>query len=300
MTNKFSSTRLAQQTKSIEHLPSALITALTSIIEQPQFNAVFSPAQVEQLLSIEPNQDTLLRSLVPLAQTYSHAPISSFYVGAVALGASGAIYLGANLEFSRVCLNQTVHAEQSVITNAWSHGETSITQLAISAAPCGHCRQFINELTDASQMTILLPEQPITPFKQLLPQSFGPDDLDVSDRLMASAAHTVNVHQHSQLIDAAVEATRQSYSPYSRSPSGVALATKNGIFTGRYAENCAYNPSLSPLQGALICLHLAGESFDDISDAILVEQEQPNVSQYGATAQLLEQLGAKPPAHLTF
>ena len=39
-----------------------------------------------------------------------------------------------------------IHAEQCLIANALLHGETGIQKLAISAAPCGHCRQFYSEL----------------------------------------------------------------------------------------------------------------------------------------------------------
>ncbi|MEG3387511.1 hypothetical protein V5H41_28630, partial [Salmonella enterica] len=47
--------------------------------------------------------------------------------------------------------------------------------------------------------------------------------------------------------------------PYSHSPSGVALECKDGrIFTGSYAENAAFNPTLPPLQGALNLLSLNG------------------------------------------
>ena len=43
--------------------------------------------------------EALLRELEPLAAARAVAPISNFHVGAVAVGASGAVYLGFNLEF---------------------------------------------------------------------------------------------------------------------------------------------------------------------------------------------------------
>ncbi len=65
---------------------------------------------------------------------------------AVGLGASGRLYVGVNLEFARLPVNNSVHAEQFLVVNAVHHGETAITKMAVSAAPCGHCRQFYSEL----------------------------------------------------------------------------------------------------------------------------------------------------------
>jgi cytidine deaminase len=51
----------------------------------------------------------------------------------------------------------------------------------------------------------------------------------------------------------------QSYCPYTRLPSGVALATASGaVYGGRYVESAAYNPSLPPLQSALAAAVIGG------------------------------------------
>jgi cytidine deaminase len=42
-----------------------------------------------------------------------------------------------------------VHAEQFLMANLVLHNEDSLIALAISAAPCGHCRQFYSELACA-------------------------------------------------------------------------------------------------------------------------------------------------------
>ena len=68
---------------------------------------------------------------------------------AVGLGASGCLYVGVNLEFARLPLYNSVHAEQFLLINALHHGEREIRRLAVSAAPCGHCRQFYSELACA-------------------------------------------------------------------------------------------------------------------------------------------------------
>ncbi|PKF58540.1 cytidine deaminase [Alteromonadales bacterium alter-6D02] len=282
--------RAAQQLESVAKLPPSLQSLVSEIIQQPQFKAYFSPAQVSTLLAIEPDCELLLRHLLPLAQSYSFCPISKFKVGAVALADNGSIFLGANIEFAQQTLGQTVHAEQAVISNAWHHGATYLTHLAVTATPCGHCRQFINELEGAKKLRILLPEQDAITFPAFLPHSFGPDDLAVNDRLMNSKPNQIAYQTDEPQLVTAIENAKASYSPYSNSPSGIVISTKNSQYSGRYAENCAYNPSLSPLQSALIALHLAGEQFSEIKTAILVESKSAPVSQYQQSVQLLKTL----------
>lgn len=281
-----------QLSSCVANLSEPLQKMLSDFVTQDNFCAFFTPAQVAQLLthysqSLIENQHQLCRDLIPLAQSYSLAPISSFYVGAVALGISGHIYFGANMEFEGLTLAQTVHAEQSVITNAWRNDETKLMMLAVSAPPCGHCRQFINELDGAADIDVLITSESATTFSNLLPMSFGPSDLGINDRLMASPLNKLSSANNERLITQAFEAAEASYSPFSRSPSGLSLQTDRGIYSGRYAENCAYNPSLSPLQGALISLHLSGDNIQDITNAVLVECKNGAVSQQQTSSNLL-------------
>lgn len=73
------------------------------------------------------------------------------------LGASGRLYVGVNLEFARLPINNSVHAEQFLVVNALHHGEQAIQKMAVSAAPCGHCRQFYSELCCAVRSSPPLP-----------------------------------------------------------------------------------------------------------------------------------------------
>ena len=52
-------------------------------------------------------------------------------------------------------------------------------------------------------------------------------------------------------------------------------------------ENAAYNPSLSPLQVALVALILAGDDFSAISQVCLVEVRGAVISQKGVTEAVL-------------
>lgn len=80
---------------------------------------------------------------------------------AVALGASGRVYFGANMEFPGASLASSVHAEQSLTANLLRHKEAAVVTVAISAPPCGHCRQFFSEMScvvssSANALEILL------------------------------------------------------------------------------------------------------------------------------------------------
>jgi cytidine deaminase len=238
-----------------------------------------SPADVcaraaERTLSLE----ELVLELLPWAENYANPAISNFRVGAIALGLSGALYAGANLEFPGEALSSTVHAEQAAVYNAWVHGEIGLTLIASTAAPCGHCRQFMNELTTASELRVMVPGGPPVPLAALLPSAFGPRDLGLPGGLMQPAARPLQLAEPSAepLAAAALEAASAAYAPYSGTYAGMALRMADGtVHQGRYAENAAFNPSLSPLQGALIALTLAGGSFAAIEAAVLVEAFEP-------------------------
>jgi cytidine deaminase len=231
-------------------------------------------AAAERALTVE----ELVLELLPWAEAYTSPPISNFRVGAIALGSSGALYAGANLEFPGESLSFTVHAEQAAVYNAWIHGEAGVTLIASTAAPCGYCRQFLNELASANELRVMLPGRAPAPLAMLLPAAFGPRDLGLPGGLMQPATVTLTLAERSDdpLTAAALAAASAAYAPYSGTYAGVALGTADGaVYQGRYAENAAFNPSLSPLQGALIALTLAGGSYASIQAAVLVEAPEP-------------------------
>lgn len=85
------------------------------------------------------------------------ADISNFQVAAAAVGFSGNIYIGVNLETPLSTLAHTVHAEQFVIVNAHKSKETGLKRFVVSDFPCGHCRQFLYELPEADKIIIDVP-----------------------------------------------------------------------------------------------------------------------------------------------
>ena len=192
-------------------------------------------------------------------------------MGAVAIGKSGTFYFGANQEFAAVAIQQTVHAEQSAIAHAWLAGESAISDIAVNATPCGHCRQFMNELNTADSLKIHLPHSQNNPLHSYLPDSFGPKDLDIKYALFDLPQTQPVASQKDELVQAAVTAARLSHAPYSQAFSGVALQIGSQIISGRYIENAAFNPSLPPLQSALNYRRLLGLSDVPVSRLIMAE-----------------------------
>ncbi|HDZ5418979.1 TPA: cytidine deaminase [Vibrio harveyi] len=272
--------------------PEALSTPLAPIVLSDDFDATISEQQFEALLNATNLSDKELRvALLPFAAAFSYAPISEFYVGAIVRGLSGRLYFGANMEFFGVQLGQTVHAEQCAISHAWMKGERGVKDITINYSPCGHCRQFMNELTTAKELKIQLPEREEKSLHDYLPEAFGPADLGIQSGLMAEVKHEFACDDNDTLIQKAVTAMNISHAPYTNNLSGIALEMNCGrVFQGAYAENAAFNPSLPPLQVALIQILMAGEQFEDIKAAALVENSQGKISHLADTQSTLEAL----------
>ena len=241
--------------------------------------------------------EQLMLNLIPLAQKFAIPTISNFFVGSVSHGLSGSLYFGANYEFPGQALSFTVHGEQAATVHAISFNETGIDMLAVSAAPCGYCRQVLYVLTTASQLQIILPNTPTTLLTALLPDAFGPADLGVTAALMSPQSHGMTLPTPTDdVTKAALQAANTSYAPYSFSYAGVALKTSDGsIYTGGVAENAAYNPSMSPLEAAVVTLVInGGKKYSDITDAVLVEATGSQASQIGATRDVLSTITKAP------
>lgn len=282
-------------------LPENLSSALEPFLRHDDFPAMLTAADVAQVKQATGlDDDALAFALLPLAAACSVTPISHFNVGAVARGISGNLYFGANMEFAGAPMQQTVHAEQSAVTHAWLRGEIRLASITVNYTPCGHCRQFMNELTSGTALDIHLPDRDVATLGDYLPHSFGPKDLDITTLLMDKVDHGYTLENADPLALLALDACNQSHAPYSKSHSGVALETSNGKqFAGRYAENAAFNPSLPPLQAALILLNMSGEDCLNVRRAVLVEQTDALITQNDATRATLNALGCEDITTLT-
>jgi cytidine deaminase len=242
--------------------------------------------------------DELMLELIPLASKFSRPNLSGFKVGAVGQGVSGALYFGANFEFEECPLNQTVHAEQATVVNAAAHEETGLIRLAVSAAPCGYCRQFLFELATADRLDILLAGKSPTKLTDYLPGAFGPGDLGVAGGLLAPQNHNLDWVSSSvptsESAQAAFKAAVAAYAPYTQALAGVGLTAQNGkTFRGAYLENAAFNPSLSPLQAALVTMELAGQSIGDVEEATIVQVQDSKIDHTAASRPVFEKVTPK-------
>lgn len=284
----------------ISTFPAAVRLNIATIIDNGGILTADECEQICNQLSI--SLESLMVSLLPIAASYSKSALSSYKVGAVALGLEtnkkgySNLYLGANLEFQTLYFS--VHAEQSAVSNAWLDGQRGIKAIAVTAAPCGHCRQFLKEIAGDRPLKIILPATEPSDLSQLLPAAFGPLDLGCEFLMMQE---TVSLNQlelvsstNSTVVNLALEAARLSYAPYSLNYAGCALEVTTGeIFSGRYAENAAHNPSLSPFSSALskTILNIPAFEYKNIKRLILVECPT-KVSQKEVTENLLASCNA--------
>ena len=233
--------------------------------------------------------ETLMTRLLPMAKLYCATAVSAFQVGAAAKARMSdnagdiAIFLGANIEFPAQALSHTIHAEQSAVINAWLQGARQIEGIAVTAPPCGYCRQFLYELEGSQHLKIILPDQIGRETTQhrlldLLPTAFGPPEFGSATGLMASPTYrpTLNLRSPSDdpLVLEAKAAAEKSYAPYSQNIAGCVIKTIDGkVYAGRYAENAAFNPSLTPLQTAFIRMTMDQPGSEDrIGRAVLAER----------------------------
>ncbi len=246
---------------------------LIDFVAPTAFAARFAPAQTAQLAAaLGLDADEVLDALLPLAASYARTPVSGFAVGAAARGTSGAIHLGANLEVAGASLWSSLHAEQAAIARAWSAGESAVEAIAVTAAPCGLCRQFMAELGPREALRLRLPGAHET-LGALLPHGFGPGDLGRTAGLLdiKPAALALAIASDDALERAALVAAAASYAPYTQIRAGVALQLRSGaVVVGRYAESAAHNPSLAPLAMALSARVLDGSEDDEVVAAVLV------------------------------
>ena len=86
-----------------------------------------------------------LLGLADAAGANAYAPYSNYLVGAAALARDGRVFAGANVENAAYPLG--ICAERSAIARAASEGlrPGDVEAIAITASPCGGCRQWLHE-----------------------------------------------------------------------------------------------------------------------------------------------------------
>jgi cytidine deaminase len=129
-----------------------------------------------------PDMDPLMSAAREAAEK-AYAPYSRFRVGAAILTEGGAVHAGCNVE--NASYGMSICAERNAATTMVSadQDDRKIRSVAIFSPnaspcfPCGACRQFLREfgceevvVEDASGLRRY-------PFEEILPNSFGPEDL---------------------------------------------------------------------------------------------------------------------------
>ena len=118
------------------------------------------------------------------ASARAYCPYSKFPVGAAVLTGSGEIFSGCNVENASYGL--TICAERNAIFQAVAKSKLSLvafvvvyTPTAIPSAPCGACRQVINEFGPDAEIICVCdgPDVLRTTLGHLLPDAFGPRNL---------------------------------------------------------------------------------------------------------------------------
>ncbi|RAL06874.1 cytidine deaminase [Aspergillus homomorphus CBS 101889] len=118
------------------------------------------------------------------AKEVAYCPYSKFRVGACVLTQTGEYFHGANVENAAYPVGTC--AERVALGTAVVAGHRDFKAIAVAtdiepaASPCGMCRQFIREFSTSSFPIFMYDGQGNFTLKtigELLPDSFGPDDL---------------------------------------------------------------------------------------------------------------------------
>lgn len=128
------------------------------------------------------------------AQKMAYAPYSGFCVGAALLTHQGKVYRGCNIE--NAAFSPTNCAERTAFFKAVSEGERAFAAIAIVGsrngmlkgagdycAPCGVCRQVMEEFCDPKEFRIILARDEedyrIYTLEELLPLGFSGENLEL-------------------------------------------------------------------------------------------------------------------------
>ena len=115
---------------------------------------------------------------------YAYAPYSRFRVGAAARVDDGRIVTGCNVE--NAAYGVTLCAECGVVSSLYATGGGRLTHFVCVNGdgdvimPCGRCRQLLNE--HGGPRMELLTVRGVRTMDEVLPDAFGPEDLDAADR----------------------------------------------------------------------------------------------------------------------
>jgi cytidine deaminase len=244
-------------------------------------------------------EELMLLALAP-ARGIARPPISNFFVGAVGLEReTGNLILGGNMEFPGTHLGLTIHGEGFVFTRAASRGTTVETIAIGEAHPCAHCRQYISEFATNRELTLIDPLGHRLTMAQLYPWPFDPDYLGEVGAVAGAYDATLDLAANdwpTTIADRLLDTGRRAHAPYSKCPGAVVLALRDGrMVSGFSIESVAFNPTMGPLQAAMINLIAHGYEAADIAEAALGTRLGGNVDYSLGVIDLLGKLAPAAP-----
>src|SRR5687767_10312081 len=126
---------------------------------------------------------TQLRAEAVTAMRHAYAPYSHYPVGAAAIADDGRLVVGCNVE--NAAYGATLCAECGVVSSLHATGGGRLTHFVCVNAngdvimPCGRCRQLLWE--NGGPTLQVLTVRGVRPMTEVLPDAFGPEDLDAVD-----------------------------------------------------------------------------------------------------------------------
>jgi len=132
---------------------------------------------------LRPEHHARLVEAAKAASRRAYCPYSRFRVGAAVLGAGESVYAGCNIENASYGLTNC--AERGAVARAIADGETTLravviyTPTAEPTAPCGACRQVLNEFGPNMDVICICDGPGVlrATLQSLLPGAFGPSNL---------------------------------------------------------------------------------------------------------------------------
>ena len=124
-----------------------------------------------------------LRDAAVEVAAHAYAPYSRFHVGAAALADDGRMLVGCNVE--NAAYGVVLCAECGVVSSLHATGGGRLTHVVCVNGhgevimPCGRCRQLLWENGGAA--CLLMTPRGVLGMDQVLPQAFGPEDLEAFD-----------------------------------------------------------------------------------------------------------------------
>ena len=136
-------------------------------------------------MALHPETIAELTRQARTASARAYCPYSKFHVGAAILTDDGQIFAGCNVENASygltICAerNAIFHAVATLATPPIIKSVLVYTPTSIPTAPCGACRQVINEFGPDAEVVCVCdgPESIRMTLSALLPEAFGPKNL---------------------------------------------------------------------------------------------------------------------------